>query len=159
MGWHGSCLVFGALGLIEGSPGRWKALDFFIDKNIQAIGAYMSRLSQREQIISSNLANIETPNYKTMDVSFRATMQELLSGNSLNLQQPESGHLSGWNPIPMQAQPFEVQGLNSKVDGNNVDLDREMLNLSETTFGYAMISQILKGKFRTIALSINEGRG
>jgi flagellar basal-body rod protein FlgB len=134
-------------------------LDFFNDPNIQAMGAYMTRLSQRQQIIASNLANIETPNYKTKDIPFHATMQELLSDNSLDLLKSEPGHISSWIPNPMQAQPFEVQGLISRVDRNNVDLDSELMKLSETSFGYSMISQILKGKFRTISMSINEGRG
>jgi flagellar basal-body rod protein FlgB len=134
-------------------------LDIFKDQTIQAMGAFMTRLSQRQQIIASNLANIETPDYKTKDISFNATMQELLSDNSLDLRKSEPGHISIWSPNPMQAQPFEVQGLISSVDRNNVDLDKEMMKLGETSFSYAMISQILKGKFRTIAISINEGRG
>jgi flagellar basal body rod protein FlgB len=53
---------------------------------------------------------------------------------------------------------FEVDGLSSRPDQNNVDLDREMLKLGETSFGYTLIVQLLRGKFRTIASSINEGR-
>jgi flagellar basal-body rod protein FlgB len=133
-------------------------LDLFHDQTIQAMGAYMTRLSQRQQVISSNLANIDTPDYKTKDVSFHATMQELLSDNSIELRSTRSGHNPGWIPIPFQAQPFEVPGLLSRVDRNNVDLDREMLKLSETSFGYSLMSQMLRGKFHTIASSINEGR-
>ncbi len=133
-------------------------MDFFNDQNIRALDAYMTRLSQRYQTIASNLANIDTPDYKTKDVSFHATMQELLSDHALDLRKSETGHITGWNPVPMQAQPFETPGLISRVDRNNVDLDKEMLKVSETSFGFAFISQVLRGKFRTIAFSINEGR-
>jgi flagellar basal-body rod protein FlgB len=129
------------------------------DQTIQAMGAYMSRLSQRHEIISSNLSNIDTPGYQTKDVSFYATMQELLPDNSLELRKTNPEHLEGWTAIPVQAQPFEEQGLISGNDGNNVDLDRELLKLGETSFGYSLISQILKDKFRTLSISINEGRG
>ena len=134
-------------------------MEILTDPTIQAVGAYMSRLSQRQQIVASNLANIDTPDYKTKDISFHATMQELLADNPLELRKTSPEHLEGWTAIPMQAQPFEEQGLISGNDRNNVDLDNEMLKLSETSFGYAMISQILKGKFRILATSINEGRG
>ncbi len=134
-------------------------MDFFHDQTIQAMGSYMSRLSQRLEIVSSNLSNIATPGYKTKDVSFHATMEELLADNSLELRNTDSGHIAGLISTPMKAQPFEEQGLISGIDQNNVDLDNEMLKLSQTSFGYSLISQMLKGKFRTIAWSINEGRG
>ena len=134
-------------------------MEMFSDPMIHAMGSYMTRLSQRQQIVASNLANIDTPGYKTKDVSFNATMQELLSDSSLELRKTGPEHIEGWTVLHMQAQPFEEQGLMSRLDQNNVNLDREMLKMSETSFGYAMISQILKGKFRTLSISINEGRG
>jgi flagellar basal-body rod protein FlgB len=133
-------------------------VDLLQDQTLQAIGAYMSRLSQRLQIVSSNLANIDTPEYKTRDVSFHATMQELLAEAPVPLSTTRPEHDQGWLPVPAQAMSFEVQGLPSRLDRNNVDLDSEMLKLSQTDFGYSMMAQILKGKFRTIATSINEGR-
>jgi flagellar basal-body rod protein FlgB len=134
-------------------------MDIFCDPTIKAIDSYMTRLSQREQIIHSNLTNADTPGYKTKDVSFHATMEELLAENSVELRSSNSDGINKWVATPMRAQPFEVQGLVTRMDQNNVDLDKEMGKLSETSFGYALISQILKGKFRTIANSINEGRG
>jgi flagellar basal-body rod protein FlgB len=134
-------------------------MEFLTDQTIQGIGAYMTRLSKRLEIVNSNVANKDTPDYKTKDISFYATMQELLSENSLSLRETAPEHMAGWTSIPIQAQPFEEQGLISGTDRNNVDLDKEMKKLSDTSFGYALISQILKGKFRTLATSINEGRG
>ncbi len=54
-------------------------LDFFQNQTIDAMEAYMTRLSQRQQIVASNLSNIDTPGYRAKDVSFHATMEELLS--------------------------------------------------------------------------------
>jgi flagellar basal-body rod protein FlgB len=133
-------------------------LDFFHDQTIEAAGAYLSRLSQRQQIIASNLANIDTPGYKTRDVSFHATMQELLSESSIPLRTSRPEHNAGQIPVYPQAEAFEVTGLTSRADRNNVDLDREMMKLSETAFGYSMMSQMLRSKFHTLASSINEGK-
>ena len=44
------------------------------------------------------------------------------------------------------------------LDQNNVDIDREMYKLGETSFGYSMMTQLLHFKFREIGSSINEGR-
>jgi len=132
-------------------------LDFFQNQTIDAMEAYMTRLSQRQQIVASNLANIDTPGFKTKDVSFYATMQELLSENSISLRTELPEHNRGMIQAYPQVQAFEVQGLPSRVDNNNVDLDREMLKLSQTSFSYSLITELLRAKFRTIASSIKEG--
>jgi flagellar basal-body rod protein FlgB len=132
-------------------------LDFFHDQTLDAMGAYMTRLSNRQQVVASNLANKDTPHFKTKDISFYATMQELLS-DSMDLRTTRPEHGDGWMPIAPQTQAFEVQGLLTGEDGNNVDLDREMLKLSETSFGYSLITQLVRSKFRIIGLSINEGK-
>ena len=133
-------------------------LDFFQNQTIDAMEAYMGRLSQRQQIVSSNLANIDTPGFKTKDISFHATMQELLSEEPSELNVTRLGHTKGMAIAIPQVQAFEVQGLTLREDQNNVDLDRELLKLSETSFSYSLMSQMLRGKFRTISSSINEGR-
>lgn len=132
-------------------------MDLFQDPTLQAIAPYMSRLSKRQQIVASNLANIDTPGYKTKDVSFHATIQELLSETETPQRTSRPGHSQGWLLGPIGIQPYEVPGLVSRIDRNNVDLDRELMKLSETSFGYSMMAEILKGKFRTLAISINEG--
>ncbi|MBN2241183.1 MAG: flagellar basal body rod protein FlgB [Acidobacteria bacterium] len=132
-------------------------MELFQDSTLQAIGPYMSRLSKRQQIVASNLANIDTPGYKTRDLSFHATIQELLSETPEPQRTSRPEHIGGALPGSSPAQPYEVPGLVSRMDHNNVDLDRELLKLSETSFGYSMMAEILKGKFRTLAISINEG--
>jgi flagellar basal-body rod protein FlgB len=132
-------------------------LDVFQNQTLGAMEAYMTRLSQRQQIVASNLANIDTPGYKTKDISFHATMQELIAENNVSPQTSRPEHKGMIDVFP-QAQPFEVQGIPSGADQNNVDLDREMLKLSETSFAYSLITQMVRSKFGMIATSINEGK-
>jgi flagellar basal-body rod protein FlgB len=132
-------------------------LDCFNNQTLDAMESYLTRLSQREQIVASNLANIDTPGFKTKDISFHATMQELLSENGVNAQTTRPEHSQGMIQVFPQPQVFEVQDLPSGLDQNNVDLDREMVKLSETSFAYSLITQMIRGKFRTIASSIKEG--
>jgi flagellar basal-body rod protein FlgB len=132
--------------------------EFIQDPTIEAMGNYMSRLSKRQQVVASNIANIDTPGYKTKDVSFHATMEELLSGASSALTATRPEHLQEWTFAPAAPEVFEVPDLPMRPDQNNVDIDREMLKLGETSFGYSVATQLLRTKFRTIASSINEGR-
>ena len=134
-------------------------LDLFESKTLNAMEGYMDRLSQRQKIVASNLANIDTPGYKTKDISFHATIDELIDKHS-------SGHLRMTRERHLDAETcgrrnmvFEPQGLIERADENNVDIDREMMKLNETSFGYSMISQMLRGKYNKLSTSINEGRG
>lgn len=133
-------------------------LDFFHDQTLNAMESYMTRLSQRQQIVASNLANIDTPGYKSKDISFHATMQELLSEGADGLKTSRPEHIQDMGQIFPQAQIFEVQGIPSRADQNNVDLDKEMLKLSETSFAYSLITQSVRSKLGMIATSINEGK-
>lgn len=136
---------------------RLKA-DFLQDPTIEAMASYMTRLSKRQQVVASNIANIDTPGYKAKDVSFHATMSELLSNSAPGLKPTRPEHFGEWSFTPAEPVVFEETGLPSRPDRNNVDIDREMLKLSETSFGYGMITQLLRSKLRTISSSINEGK-
>jgi len=132
-------------------------LDFFQNQTLDAMEAYMSRLTQRQQIVTSNLANIDTPGYKTKDISFHATMQDLLSEDSVKMQTTHPEHNQNMIQVFPQTQVFEVQGLPSREDQNNVDLDTELLKLSETSFAYSLITQMVRHKFGIISTAIHEG--
>jgi flagellar basal-body rod protein FlgB len=135
-------------------------VDFLQDQTLEAMGRYMDRLSRRQQVVASNIANIDTPGYRARDISFHATMQELLGGSQIAALASRPEHRGSTSALAMPAEPevFEVAGLRERSDQNNVDLDQEMLNLGQTTFGFAMMAQLLRVKFRAILGSINEGR-
>jgi flagellar basal-body rod protein FlgB len=130
------------------------------DATIEAMGSYMTRLSKRQQVIASNLANIDTPGFKTRDISFHTTMQELLADGAVPLSVRRPGHDAGTELrfVPLEPEVIEVAGLPQRPDRNNVDIDREMLKLGQTSFGYSLMAQLLRIKFRTLSSSINEGR-
>jgi len=136
-------------------------IDALQDQTLNAMGHYLTRLSKRQQVISSNIANIDTPGFKTKEISFHATLQELVSTNTepLRATRPEHLTMGEWNFVPLEAEVYEVGGLPARPDRNNVDIDKEMLKLSETSIAFGVIAQLLRVKFRTIASSINEGRG
>jgi flagellar basal-body rod protein FlgB len=134
-------------------------LEFFQDRTTDAMASYMTRLSKRQQLVASNIANIDTPGFRTKDISFHATIEQLLAPGPIpmNTTRPEHNSMQELRFAPVEPEVFEPDGLPMRPDRSNVDLDREMLKLSETSFGYAMMAQLLKDKFRTIASSINGG--
>ncbi len=81
------------------------------DPTAEAMGQFMTRLSKRQQLVASNIANIDTPGYKTKDVSFHATMEEILSGGLAAAEHEHSLRLdsSRGGLRRMEPEVFEVR--------------------------------------------------
>ena len=107
----------------------------------QSLEKYLDVLAARQKLVTANIANVDTPGYKTKDVDFQSEFNALLSGSSTA---PE---------------PQEVQNLKVNNDGNNVDLDRETRMLSENSIRFSAVSNILKGQIRIMKSAIHEGQG
>jgi flagellar basal-body rod protein FlgB len=103
---------------------------------------FLQTTSAREQVITANMANVDTPGYRTKDVNFKQT---LLSATS----DVGEAHLT---PVVST-----VNGLLERPDGNNVDLDRESLLLAQSQLQYQMGVQLVKSQFHQLLSAINGG--
>jgi flagellar basal-body rod protein FlgB len=111
---------------------------------IRALGRFLDVSAARTELITSNLANIDTPGYRTRDLNF---LQELQRADT-NLEN------AGFTPVG-----HEVRGLAARPDGNNVSLEREGLLLAETQLRFQLGVQVLKAEFHRILSAIREGSG
>ncbi len=107
---------------------------------------FLTLASDREQTIAGNMANIDTPGYKTKDLNFKQELARAQFSNTSNGNAVETG-----------PSVSDVQGLLERPDGNNVNLDRESLLLSQTQLQYQMGIQLVKGKFHELLSAINGG--
>ena len=97
----------------------------------------------RYSLISSNLANIDTPGYRTQDVNFLNELRRASGGLEYASYQPAVRR---------------VQGLLERPDGNNVSLERESLLLAQTQLAFNAGVQLLRAEFRRLSIAINEGK-
>jgi flagellar basal-body rod protein FlgB len=100
---------------------------------------YMDVLSARQKVITSNIANADTPGYKTRDLDFQSEFENALRGG--------------------EPRPVEVTGLRTQNDGNNVNLDRESRMLAENALRFSAASQLMRSRFRVLKEAIQEGKG
>ena len=115
----------------------------------QALSRFLDVDVARYKVISTNLANIDTPGYHTRDLDFRAELERADTGDS----DSEDGQMVlASNPIAHQ-----VRGLMERPDGNNVSVERETLLLAEAQMKFNLGVQLLKDQFHTISLAINSG--
>jgi flagellar basal-body rod protein FlgB len=123
---------------------RTEALSRFLDVDVD-----------RMKLITANLANIDTPGYRTRDLDFRA---ELARARAPAYGEPafgeESASLSYISYSPV-ARP--VRGLLQRPDGNNVSVERESMLLADTQMKYNLGIALLKDEFHGISQAINSG--
>jgi len=104
----------------------------------------------RYKLISTNLANIDTPGYQTRDLDFRAELRRAAEADSMSEEAMFSD--AAFHPLA-----HTVRGLVERPDGNNVSVERESLLLAETQMKFNLGVQLLKDQFHTISLAINSG--
>jgi flagellar basal-body rod protein FlgB len=96
------------------------------------------------------MANVDTPGYHTRDINFEGELKRAMNGV---LSQSEGGtEAAQMNPVVR-----EVSGLMERPDGNNVNLDREGLLMSETQLQYQIGIQLIRHQFHEILSAINAG--
>ncbi len=98
---------------------------------------YLTFLSARQRLVASNIANADTPGYKTQDLDFDSQLQSSLSQTA--------------------AIPKEISGLTNKNDGNNVDLDREARLLAENALRFNVASNLLRSNLKVLRMAIEGG--
>ena len=101
---------------------------------------YLALTNKRETIVTANMANIDTPGYRTEDMNFG---RELATA----MRNGDAGKL--------RVAVHKVGGLLERADGNNVDMDRESMLLSETQLQYGLGTQLLKQRFHQLLAAIN----
>lgn len=99
---------------------------------------YLDLLGTRQKVVASNIANADTPGYKTQDIDFQSEFQRVMEGDA--------------------PRTTEVAGLTVRNDGNNVSIDREARLLAENGLRFNMASAILRGQIRLVRSAIQEGR-
>jgi flagellar basal-body rod protein FlgB len=109
-----------------------------IDGLTNSLEHYMDLLSARQKIVASNIANADTPGYRTKDLNFQSELQAAESS--------------------LSPQPVEIGGLPVKNDGNDVSLDREARLLAENAMRFNFASNLMRSELATIKEAIQEGK-
>ncbi len=106
----------------------------------------LSFRSNRQQVISSNIANINTPNYKTKDLIFENELKKVNDSHDLKMFSTNSMHMSGLTNIQKtnKSTLIQVKDLEEQNDGNNVNLDTQMSEMSKNKVIFDAIQAAIK---------------
>jgi len=122
----------------------------------KALGIHPEALSlraRRLEMISSNLANADTPNYKARDLDFRAALQHATEGNEVRLRRTSNAHFAhaenGVTGEPLYRMPSQPS-----LDGNTVDPQLEQAAFSQNAIQYQASLDFLNARFRGLRTAL-----
>jgi flagellar basal-body rod protein FlgB len=156
-------------------------MDLITSLTSQVMDKALDGLAKRHKAIASNLANVDTPNYRRRDVSFEGTlmramaeareaqsaqrgtkMKQALNDVPLPLKTTRAEHI----PIPFhssldgfQPEITENDDLQYRNDGNSVDVESEMAQLAKNTQRYLAIANLESRYNKSLRSIINGGGG
>ncbi len=113
---------------------------------------------QRQQVLASNIANADKPNYKARDLDFKATLQGALKDagtpGGVAMAATAPGHLKGNPGMTANANLQYRTPSQGNIDGNTVDIDAERAAFAENTvhyeFNLTRLGQQIKGLLAAI---------
>jgi flagellar basal-body rod protein FlgB len=109
-----------------------------------ALGQYLDLTSKQMQLTAGNMANVDTPGYKTQGFNFEQEFERQLDSSS------GADGLAG-----AQVQAQDVNGLVARPDGNNISMDREGMQLAKAQLQFRLGVQLLKTEFSNVMSAIH----
>jgi flagellar basal-body rod protein FlgB len=130
------------------------------DKTTRALGASLSLRQTRQNVISSNIANAETPGYQAKKVDFEEALARALEGE-------DQAKLEGADPAHFAQGPGAISRVRADIyenpdaavnnDGNTVDVEKEMATLAENSFMYKAAIQLINKKMAALKYAATDG--
>jgi flagellar basal-body rod protein FlgB len=131
------------------------------DANMQLLSKVLDLRARKAQVISANIANAETPGYSANRFEFEQDLAQALGANKgLQLATSHSAHIP-LGPTNFDAVTGKIVTINDNTgigDKNNVQMNQEMLDLSENELLYETAAQLLKKKLTMLNHVISGGQ-
>jgi len=131
-------------------------MDLF-GKTFNTLEQSLQYSSAKNKVISTNISNVDTPNYKAKDVMFKKTLNEALQ-NKMPTKLTNDRHISFNNDMRLPYQEFTKGHTSYNHNGNNVDIDKEMSELAKNQIYYQGLVDRMNDKFNNLQTVIRGGR-
>ena len=115
-------------------------MDLF-NSNFYTLKAAMDASMLRQEIHAHNIANAETPGYKRRYVQFESILQKAMDKSRVKLEVTNPKHLRAIS-LPVRPVVKIDYSTTYRNDGNNVDIDREIVEMTENGLRYQVLSRL-----------------
>jgi len=115
--------------------------------------------AERQQVLSSNIANADTPNYKARDFDFGKTLTQAVErgrqSQSMSMTTTSAGHMSGTATAAGGADLQYRTPTQSSIDGNTVEMDVERVNFADNAVHYEASLTVLGAQIKTMLSAVS----
>jgi len=125
------------------------------DLSYQVLKNALDASSMRQNAISSNIANVNTTGYKAENVEFESELQKALGENGVTMVSTNEKHLGG-SAAYVSPQTVTDNSTSMNENGNNVDIDKQMVDLSANEIYYSGLVDQLNIKLSSMSYVINK---
>jgi len=116
--------------------------------------------AQRQEVLSSNIANADTPGYKSRDFDFRDAMANALDARmrlpETRLALTSARHIPGRAAVAQPADLLYRQPLQPSLDGNTVDMDVERVEFADNAMRYQTGLTVLSGRIKSLLSAMQQ---
>ena len=130
-------------------------MDYF-SNTIAVLEQALNYSSLKQKVIANNIANVDTPNYKAKDVSFKKLLESSLS-NQLAAYRTDQRHFPFRNEYAISS-AIVNRPSSYNENGNSVDMDKEMSDLASNQIYYNAMADLISGKFSSLNTVIKGGK-
>lgn len=132
-----------------------------LDRELHFQQEALTLLNRRQNILASNVANVDTPGYLARDIDFSAQLKEVVARNSrsedpLALTLTSGSHIAATAPELNDPQLLYRIPDQPSADGNTVDMDRERVNFADNSVRYQSGLTILGAQIKNMMSVINQ---
>lgn len=112
----------------------------------------------RQELLSSNIANGDTPNYKARDIDFSSVLRDALSSNTnkTGLTTTSPMHLASKSENSIVSQALYRIPQQPSADGNTVEMDAERAKFADNSIKYDASLTFISGQIRNLMTAIQE---
>ena len=132
-----------------------KLMDSLFDKTITGLSKSMELTWNRNQAITSNIANAETPLYRAVDVTFAKELDQAFGDTTETLKKTSAQHLD-ISSDQGSHRVADESGV-TKPDGNNVDIDLQMGRMAQNSGDYMNAARLIRRQLGLIRTAIRTG--
>jgi len=123
--------------------------------------AALTGLATRQRVITNNVANVDTQDFKASTVSFEQTLRRASSRDDGGFKMfSVANAVAGPDDAPADAKATVtvLADTTRRREGNNVDIDQEMVELAETNITYNALAQLTSSRLQVLRTIVNDGR-
>ena len=135
-------------------------MDSGFDPTIGALNTVMNLRLMNQNVISSNVANADTPGYKSKAMEFEGALRDALAvDDNLSGEATNSRHIVHHSTDPVNPEIYDDPNGVESLDGNTVDRSAEMAKMAENQLLYDAAAEMMKRKLGMLKYAVSEGGG